>query len=306
MSLKRLAPPSAFTLVELLVVLAIVGFLAGISIPVFKEMRERGMLATHVSNLREISLATLRWAADHNQILPSPQYPGGHARTGPEIPEQWDFAGTGSGLWLDGVIYYAACYQRADERSDEAVGGVNGENGEHLRGTAFFSQRSYKRNPGVKDWHFHSYAMNRSLQHDIIYDSSRQPELTNKNLAKILHRPHALLFTENDSSNVIGFGDQDMIAETARKRWSSGKAISTFLDGSARTLAPHEFPRAPRNLSRESCRFWSGVDPFKFSCGTTFCTGSDNKEEDGKTHDEEEEEADPDRPMYEVPKPPPC
>lgn len=61
-------------------------------------------------------------------FCPHPQYPGGRGRTRSEITEQWDFAGTGSGLWPDGVIYNAACYQRADERGGEtAVTSVNDE-----------------------------------------------------------------------------------------------------------------------------------------------------------------------------------
>ncbi|MDF1811481.1 MAG: prepilin-type N-terminal cleavage/methylation domain-containing protein [Verrucomicrobiales bacterium] len=261
----------AFTLIELLIVIAIIAVLSGISLPAYRMMKEKAEVVNHVANLRNITNATLLWTSEHSQTLPSPQYPGGHQDNDPNIPEEWDFAGTGSGLWLDGVIYYATCYmahnQRAEEQENlEEVDKVDGENGAHLKDTAFASLQSFRKNPLEQDWHRHSYAMNRSIQYDHIYAGSSEPELTNKNLAKLSH-PNALLFIENEESNVIGFSDLPDILETAKKRWSSGQAIASFLDGSARTIAASEFPIGSRNKEDESSRFWSGVDADQF-CGT--------------------------------------
>ncbi|MDF1813903.1 MAG: type II secretion system protein [Verrucomicrobiales bacterium] len=263
---------NAFTLIELLIVIAIIAVLSGISMPAFSKMKEKAEMVKHVSNVKNMTMHTLRWAADNSQTLPSPQYPGGHNANDPAIPEQWDFAGTGSGLWLDGVIYYAAMFQMNNERAAEKEGtddakyydeveGVEGDNGAHLRDTIFFSNQSFKKNPLEEDMHRHSYAMNKSLQYDFIYANVENPELTNKNLARIIHRPSALLFIENEETNVIGYEDIEAILATGKKRWSSKKVISSYLDGSARSIGKNELPSGELNEDIESSRFWRGVDP---------------------------------------------
>ncbi|MDF1755445.1 MAG: prepilin-type N-terminal cleavage/methylation domain-containing protein [Verrucomicrobiales bacterium] len=261
-----------FTLIEILIVIAIIGALLSMSFPAIKRMKEKAVMVTQMTNLRNITLATLRWSADNGQSLPSPQYPGGYQDGDPNIPEQWDFAKTGSGLWLDGIVFYATYYEAHNERestleSGDTVEGVDGENGAHLKGTFFESIQSVKKNPLEQDWHKHSYAMNKSLQYNPLYSASSSPELTNKNLARITYRSKALLFIENEESNVIGFGDQAEIAATAEARWSSGKALASFLDGSAGMLSPKELPIDPRSVDDESARFWSGVDADQL-CGT--------------------------------------
>ncbi|MDF1752642.1 MAG: type II secretion system protein [Verrucomicrobiales bacterium] len=262
----------AFTLIEMLIVIAIMAILGGISLPVYSRMKEKAQMMTHLSNVKNMTMHTLRWAADNSQTLPSPEYPGGHAPTDPAIPDEWDFAGTGSGLWLDGVIYYAAMFETHNDRVAESEGEyggkvekVDGENGNHLKDTIFFSQQSFNVDPMEKDMHKHSYAMNKNLQFDYLYSKSDDPYLTNKNLARITHRPSALLFIENEDSNVINQADIDAIIETGEKRWTSKKVISSYLDGSARTLTKHEIPTESLTEDREASRFWRGVDADSYS-----------------------------------------
>lgn len=61
---------SAFTLVELLTVVAIVGVLAGIVIAALGGARRRAQDAACKSNLRQIGAATLLYASDHKGMLP--------------------------------------------------------------------------------------------------------------------------------------------------------------------------------------------------------------------------------------------
>lgn len=60
----------AFTLVEILIVLAIIAILAAILLPVFSQVRERARQTTCASNLKQPGIATLMYAQDHDEILP--------------------------------------------------------------------------------------------------------------------------------------------------------------------------------------------------------------------------------------------
>lgn len=64
-------PPgrAAFTLVELLVVIVIIGALAGLSFPMISSMRGRAEITKCTNNLRAWSVAIQGYAGDHNQMV---------------------------------------------------------------------------------------------------------------------------------------------------------------------------------------------------------------------------------------------
>ena len=59
-----------FTLIELLVVIAIIAILAAILLPALNSARNRGMLASCQSNLKQYSSAMLSYASDNNDYGP--------------------------------------------------------------------------------------------------------------------------------------------------------------------------------------------------------------------------------------------
>jgi prepilin-type N-terminal cleavage/methylation domain-containing protein/prepilin-type processing-associated H-X9-DG protein len=61
---------SAFTLIELLSVIAIVAILAAILIPVVGIVRQKAALAGCKSNIRQVSMALLTYAQDHKRAFP--------------------------------------------------------------------------------------------------------------------------------------------------------------------------------------------------------------------------------------------
>ena len=61
---------NAFTLIEILVVLAIIGVLAAILFPVFSSARESARMATCSSNLKQIYLGTQLYMKDSNNHYP--------------------------------------------------------------------------------------------------------------------------------------------------------------------------------------------------------------------------------------------
>lgn len=60
----------AFTLIEILVVVAIIGILAAILFPVFSRAREMGRRAACISNLKQIGLAISGYSADFDEKMP--------------------------------------------------------------------------------------------------------------------------------------------------------------------------------------------------------------------------------------------
>lgn len=63
--------PAAFTLIELLTVIAIIGILAAILIPVVGKVRNSARLAATTSNMRQIGMAIATYANDNNDFLPA-------------------------------------------------------------------------------------------------------------------------------------------------------------------------------------------------------------------------------------------
>jgi prepilin-type N-terminal cleavage/methylation domain-containing protein len=61
---------TAFTLVELLIVIAIITILAGILFPVFAQAKLAAMHAVSIGNLKQIGLASQLYAADYDDGLP--------------------------------------------------------------------------------------------------------------------------------------------------------------------------------------------------------------------------------------------
>ncbi len=64
------------TLVELLVVLAIIGVLAGLLFPALTSIKKRGELALRSGHLRNIGIAIQLYTVDHDGALPGPLWPG--------------------------------------------------------------------------------------------------------------------------------------------------------------------------------------------------------------------------------------
>jgi len=85
--LRKMRKHNAFTLIELLVVISIIALLMAILIPVLRSARETGQRAVCLSNLRQLTLAWLVYAEEHDgKIVRGVSYGG---RSGETFREGW-------------------------------------------------------------------------------------------------------------------------------------------------------------------------------------------------------------------------
>lgn len=88
MRARNLSRTSAFTLVELLIVMGIVVLLAGLLLPAVQSAREAARAAECLSNERQIGIAINAYASDYKGVIPyGPKAP-------PDIPSNF-YPGTG-------------------------------------------------------------------------------------------------------------------------------------------------------------------------------------------------------------------
>jgi prepilin-type N-terminal cleavage/methylation domain-containing protein/prepilin-type processing-associated H-X9-DG protein len=73
-----------FTLVELIVVVAIIAVLVSIAVPVSSHVIQSGKAAACVSNLSNIAVALQLYLGDHNQVMPTLQ--AGRASVSDNVP----------------------------------------------------------------------------------------------------------------------------------------------------------------------------------------------------------------------------
>lgn len=86
----RLSPcKGAFTLVELLVVIALIAILAAILFPVFSQAREKARQTGSLSNLRQLGLAFAMYTQDYDETLPPLYYSGPAGQTLPDNLGAW-------------------------------------------------------------------------------------------------------------------------------------------------------------------------------------------------------------------------
>ncbi len=91
--------PAAFTLIEVIVVIAVIGLLIGIILPSVGRARATSKVSVCASNLRQVAIAIQQYAMDNRSFIPvgpSTPMPFNPARTWPE----W----ASNQVWIGGIL----------------------------------------------------------------------------------------------------------------------------------------------------------------------------------------------------------
>ena len=99
---------SGFTLIELLVVIAIIAILAAILLPALSAARERGRVASCLSNERQLAQIYRFYADNNDDYLPSMDNLGGSGVVNPK-------------KWLDGMIKDYLNHEKASEEPADVL-----------------------------------------------------------------------------------------------------------------------------------------------------------------------------------------
>lgn len=257
----------AFTMVEMLIVIAIAGVLTALAFPAFTKMKRMASDAVSVSGLKQVVVATGLWAADHGGKLPSPKYTGDEK----DLPLYWTTATSGEdGLWLKGVVFAQVYAEEpepgltVDQSISESFEGVSNKatDGKHLVGTVFESKASVTLSPEERDWYRHTYAMNANLMYDELATLSgvADPWLTEKAISKF-EPSAAMVYVDCIEKNIVMAEDYSLLVEAAEKRYEDRFVLVAYLDGHVAKVHPSEIPSGNPEVDREASLFWRGLLP---------------------------------------------
>jgi prepilin-type N-terminal cleavage/methylation domain-containing protein len=114
--LRRISRAAAFTLIELLTVIAIIGILAAIVIPTVGTVREKAQRAVDANSVREILKAAQIYAGDNQDRLPDPQNITNATLAAPQPAWRWPGILAKNNILTDPTFYFA--------KNDQAFSGV--------------------------------------------------------------------------------------------------------------------------------------------------------------------------------------
>lgn len=150
----------AFTLIELLIVVAIIGILAAIAVPNFLNAQVRAKVSRSLADLRSIGSAIQMYRLDHNSVIPDPTQIGvvGGQSDGLQV---WRYLTTPAN-YISGSSFYDPFVPETNQHSNAAweavkVGVYHYRNIDQMRAggaTGIDDNASFvSRSPGPDRWY---------------------------------------------------------------------------------------------------------------------------------------------------------
>jgi len=211
---------SAFTLIELLTVIAVIAILAAILIPLTGKIRTQANMAKSVSNLRQMGNGILLFAQDNNNVLVPPGYREDLAKNHP----------VGKNLIVNG-----SWYAHLNPYVDQRVSGTDWEGSSDV-----FDLPGFEVDPSKK-W-LRGYGMNQWIRSGDTYFNTDGDKPLRMNQITFPGETILISIRKNSSfgpvapweySKYVGLGENG-------PTFYGGKGTYLFADLSARSLTPEE------------------------------------------------------------------
>jgi prepilin-type N-terminal cleavage/methylation domain-containing protein/prepilin-type processing-associated H-X9-DG protein len=210
---------SAFTLVEVLIVIAIILILGALAVPALSSVRERAAIAQSSQNLRQLGLLTQQYAADNNGYLPVRDF-------GPNVNLNWTYA------------LYPLAYNKPFPSFMPFETGIN------LKGTIFHSpvMKSEEGSP-LRSYGINGYLAADSLVINLLPDNRMK-------LVSIVRPTATVLFGDSRNKSDLSAGQPNTVGKPQFR--NNGRALLCFVDGHVELRLPSEVPTNRTDV------FWSG------------------------------------------------
>lgn len=224
---------SAFTLIELLAVIAVIGILVSILIPAISSVRKQADNAACTSNLRQLSNAYLLMTVDNNNILIPAIPPGGDGG----VPDsKWWSPPT----WNMSLNIYMNDGDQTNRLNDincpAALAGLGGTPSER-------SSYGYNHYVGKTD--------NPNSGNNGFRGAMRMEQLAD---------PSKTLMFGDTGFETVGRNTHQLLAPNTIYAWHDDHANVSYFDGSVRPIDAAE-ARAVTTNSDEGYIMWRGVEP---------------------------------------------
>jgi prepilin-type N-terminal cleavage/methylation domain-containing protein/prepilin-type processing-associated H-X9-DG protein len=216
--LKKKATSSFFTLIELLIVIAIIAILAGMLLPALQQAREKSKAINCNSNLNSIAKANLMYAADYGDYL-APTYGNQDEKTK---------------FWGDGNINRGLLAKYLSLNQPDVVIGSGGPN-------------------GISIYACPSFVANDTLRYSIGYNKLLGSDWQKLKLTRYKRPSLTMIFGEIDSSIAGAIIGYDLRSDDYPRYRHNNIGNFAFADGHSTGLTVQQVPHPARGDSRTDC-----------------------------------------------------